>query len=619
LTSRSNGDGDFLAYLPLARKSTKISRSFAQGAYPAILHYSNSREAGLKQLIEPCHRPPFFQNHMPTDIEIAQSIKLQPISHIASQLNLSTESLIPYGHYKAKLPLSLIDQARAAKGKLILVSAISPTPAGEGKTTVSIGLSLGLNRIGKKTTVVLREPSLGPVFGIKGGATGGGYSQVLPMEDINLHFTGDFAAIEKAHNLLSAIIDNNLQCNKRSLNIDPRTVTWKRVFDMNDRSLRQIIIGLGGKSNGVPRETGFDITAASEIMAILCLSNDLADLKRRLGDIFVGFTFDQKPIYARDLKANGAMAALLKDAIQPNLVQTTEGTPAIIHGGPFANIAQGTNTVIATRMGLSLSDYVVTEAGFGSDLGAEKFFDIKCVSAGLQPKAMVLVATIRALKYHGGVKLDKLTVPDAAAVERGIVNLEKHLENSRNFHLDCVVAINRFTSDTDEEIAVVQKRCQELGFEAAVVEVWGKGGAGAETLARIVAEKVDASTKSFQPLYDWELPVKEKIATICQRIYGATAVDYAPKALQNLKQIEKLGLSKLPICMAKTQKSLSDNPDLIGRPTNFNISIREIEIAAGAGFLIPITGEMMRMPGLPTTPASENIDIDDQGNISGLF
>lgn len=556
---------------------------------------------------------------MPTDIEIAQSIKLIPIAEIASRLKLSSDSLIPYGHFKAKLPLSLINQERASTGKLILVSAISPTPAGEGKTTVSIGLSLGLNRIGKQTTVVLREPSLGPVFGIKGGATGGGYSQVLPMEDINLHFTGDFAAIEKAHNLLSALIDNNLQCNKRSLNLDPRTVTWKRVFDMNDRALRQIIVGLGGKSNGVPRETGFDITAASEIMAILCLSNDLADLKRRLGNIFVGFTFDSKPIYARDLKANGAMAALLKDAIQPNLVQTTEGTPAIIHGGPFANIAQGTNTVIATRMGLSLSDYVVTEAGFGSDLGAEKFFDIKCVSAGLHPKAMVLVSTIRALKYHGGVKLDQLTTPDADAVSRGIVNLEKHLENSRNFHLDCVVAINRFTSDTDEEIAVVQRRCEELGFDSAVVEVWGKGGKGAEALARIVAEKVDSSTKSFQPLYDWGLPVKEKIATICQRIYGATSVDYSPKAMQNLKQIDKLGLTNLPICMAKTQKSLSDNPDLIGRPTNFNISIREIEIAAGAGFLIPITGEMMRMPGLPTTPASENIDIDDRGNITGLF
>lgn len=556
---------------------------------------------------------------MSSDIEIAQNIKLRRVTEIAQILKIPAEALIPYGHFKAKLPLSLIDLKKASQSKLILVSAISPTPAGEGKTTVSIGLSLGLNRIGKQTTVVLREPSLGPVFGIKGGATGGGYSQVLPMEDINLHFTGDFAAIEKAHNLLSALIDNNLQCNKRSLNIDPRTVTWKRVFDMNDRALRNIIVGLGGKANGVPRETGFDITAASEIMAILCLSNDRADLKRRLGSIFVGFTYDQKPIYARDLKAQGAMAALLKDAIQPNLVQTTEGTPAIIHGGPFANIAQGTNSVIATRMGLSLSDYVVTEAGFGSDLGAEKFFDIKCAGAGLQPKVMVLVSTIRALKYHGGVKLDQLTVPNPDAVKKGIVNLEKHLENSRNFGIECVVAVNRFTTDTDEEIPLVQQRCRELGFECLVAEVWAKGGAGAEALAKVVAAKADANKNTFRPLYDWSMPVKDKIATICQKIYGATDVEYAPKALLNLKQIEKLGLSGLPICMAKTQKSLSDNPDLIGRPTNFNISVREIEIAAGAGFLIPITGEMMRMPGLPTEPASEHIDIDDHGNISGLF
>jgi formate--tetrahydrofolate ligase len=556
---------------------------------------------------------------MSSDIEIAQSIKLRPVSEIAQILKIPADELVPYGRYKAKLPLSLIDLTKASRSKLILVSAISPTPAGEGKTTVSIGLSLGLNRIGKQTTVVLREPSLGPVFGIKGGATGGGYSQVLPMEDINLHFTGDFAAIEKAHNLLSALIDNNLQCNKRSLNLDPRTVVWKRVFDMNDRALRQILVGLGGKSNGVPRETGFDITAASEIMAILCLSNDRADLKRRLGNIFVGFTFDLKPIYARDLNAQGAMAALLKDAIQPNLVQTTEGTPAIIHGGPFANIAQGTNTVIATRMGLSLSDYVVTEAGFGSDLGAEKFFDIKCAGAGLQPKVLVLVSTIRALKYHGGVKLDSLTAPDVDAVKRGIVNLEKHLENSRNFGLDCVVAVNRFTSDTEAEIKVVQQRCAELGFECMVAEVWAKGGAGAEALAKVVAHKADTSQNTFRPLYDWSMPVKEKIATICQKIYGATDVEYAPKALLNLKQIERLGLAGLPICMAKTQKSLSDNPDLIGRPTDFNISIREIEIAAGAGFLIPITGDMMRMPGLPTEPASEHIDIDDQGNITGLF
>jgi len=556
---------------------------------------------------------------MPSDIEIARQIELQPIGKIADQLKISTDQLIPYGHYKAKLPLSLIDHTKVADSNLILVSAISPTPAGEGKTTMSIGLSLGMNRIGKQTTVVLREPSLGPVFGIKGGATGGGYSQVLPMEDINLHFTGDFAAIEKAHNLLSALIDNNLQCNKRSLNLDPRTVVWKRVFDMNDRALRQAVIGLGGKGNGIPRETGFDITAASEIMAILCLSNDRTDLKRRLGNIFIGFTYDRRPIYARDLNAQGAMGALLKDAIMPNLVQTTEGTPAIIHGGPFANIAQGTNTVIATRMGLSLSDYVVTEAGFGSDLGAEKFFDIKCVSAGLKPKMMVLVATIRAIKYHGGCKLDQLTVPDVQAVQRGIVNLEKHLENTKHFQLDCVVAINLFSSDHPDEIKVVQERCAELGFSAVIADVWGKGGRGAEDLATVVAQKIESANKSFQPLYDWDSPVADKILAICQKIYGAKGVEYSSKAQSNLKQIETLGLAGLPICMAKTQKSLSDDPNVIGRPTDFTIHVREIEIAAGAGFLVPITGDMMRMPGLPTIPASENIDIDEDGNISGLF
>lgn len=556
---------------------------------------------------------------MPNDIEIARAAKLKPISEIADQLNISNDLLLPFGHFKAKLPLSLINLEAVKRNHLILVSAISPTPAGEGKTTMSIGLAQGLNRIGKKTTVVLREPSLGPVFGIKGGAAGGGYSQVLPMEDINLHFTGDFAAIEKAHNLLAAVIDNNLQCGKRSLNLDPRTIAWKRVFDMNDRSLRQIVIGLGGKSNGVPRESGFDITAASEIMAILCLSNDLMDLKARLGNIFVGFTFDRKPIYARDLKCNGAMAALMKDAIKPNLVQTMEGTPAIIHGGPFANIAQGTNTVIATRMGLSLSDYVVTEAGFGSDLGAEKFFDIKCAGAGLSPKLMVLVATVRALKYHGGSGLNDLTTPNPDAVQRGFVNLEKHLENSGHYHVECVVAINKFASDSDAEIEVIQSRCRALGFEAVVADVWGSGGAGAEDLARVVAEKITTTKKKFQPLYDWKLPVKKKIKIICQQVYGAASVEYAPKAKMNLQQIERLGLTELPICMAKTQKSLSDNPDLIGRPTGFDITVREIEIAAGAGFLIPITGEMMRMPGLPTTPSSESIDIDAEGNITGLF
>jgi formate--tetrahydrofolate ligase len=556
---------------------------------------------------------------MPTDIEIARQVTLKPITEIAGQLGLSSDSIDAYGRYKAKLPLDLIDDSKVEKCNLILVTALSPTPAGEGKTTVSIGLTQGLNKIGKQTTAVLREPSLGPVFGIKGGATGGGWSQVLPMEDINLHFTGDFAAIEKAHNLLAALIDNNLQSRKRTLGIDPRTVSWKRVFDMNDRALRDIVIGLGGTGNGVPRETGFDITAASEIMAILCLSDDLMDLKRRLGNIFVGFTVDRKPVYARDLNAQGAMAALLKEAIKPNLVQTIEGTPAIIHGGPFANIAQGTNTVIATRMGMSLSDYVVTEAGFGSDLGAEKFLDIKCASAGLKPKAMVLVATIRALKYHGGASLKALDEPNPDAVRRGLVNLEKHLENTKLYNLEAVVAVNRFTADTEEEISIVLDRCRELGFAAEVADVWGKGGEGTTALATAVVEKIESSEKSFAPLYDWSLGVKEKIAKVCQNVYGADGVNYTAKAEKDLKRIAKLELEGLPVCIAKTQKSLSDDPTKIGRPTGFEITVREIEIAAGAGFLVPITGDMMRMPGLPATPSAELIDIDEDGNISGLF
>ena len=484
---------------------------------------------------------------------------------------------------------------------------------------MSIGLTQGMNRIGKNTTVVLREPSLGPVFGIKGGATGGGWSQVLPMEDINLHFTGDFAAIEKAHNLLAALIDNNIQSKTRSLGIDPRTVEWKRVFDMNDRALRKIVVGLGGTGNGIPRETGFDITAASEIMAILCLSQDMNDLKARLGNIFVGFTRDRKPIFARDLKAEGAMAALMKDAIKPNLVQTIEGTPAIIHGGPFANIAQGTNTVIATKMGMSLSPFVVTEAGFGSDLGAEKFFDIKCAGAGLAPKCMVVVATIRALKYHGGGDPKNLTEPNAEAVAKGLANLDKHLENTRHYNIPAVVAINRFTTDTEEEISLVKDRCEALGFQAVVADVWGKGGEGAEDLASAVATKIESGEGAFTPLYDWNLPVKEKIKTICTQVYGADDVEYSSAAKADLRRIKKLGLEDLPICVAKTQKSLSDDAKKIGRPTGFNVTVREIEVAAGAGFLIPITGDMMRMPGLPATPASEAIDIDDAGNISGLF
>lgn len=554
-----------------------------------------------------------------SDIEIAQSVQLQDIRIIAEKLGIDSELLELYGKYKAKLPLSLINHEKINRGKLILVSAISPTPAGEGKTTMSIGLTQGLNRIGKTTTVVLREPSLGPVFGIKGGATGGGYSQVLPMEDINLHFTGDFSAIEKAHNLLAALIDNNIQSKTHSLGIDPRTVIWKRVMDMNDRALRDVVIGLGGTSSGIPRETGFDITAASEIMAILCLANDLEDLKQRLGNIFIGFTFDKQPIYARDLNANGAMTALLKDAIKPNLVQTIEGTPAIIHGGPFANIAQGTNTVIATRMGLSLSDYVVTEAGFGFDLGAEKFFDIKCQSAKLNPDAVVLVATVRALKYHGGVKLADLGQADAQAVAKGVVNLEKHLENIGHFGVPAIVAINKFVADTEEEIAVIENKCASLGIQAVVAEVWAKGGAGAEDLAKAVSTKIEEVPSTFTPLYDWDKEVEEKIKTIATKIYGAKAIDYTSRAKADLRKIKKLGLEKLPVCIAKTQKSLSDNPKLLGRPKDFIVTVREIEIAAGAGFLIPITGNIMRMPGLPSVPSANHIDIDVDGNITGLF
>ena len=556
---------------------------------------------------------------VPSDIDIARRVELKPIVEIAQQLGIENDDLQMYGKHKAKLPLTLIDQDKIKQSKLILVSAISPTPAGEGKTTMSIGLTQGMNRIGKQTTVVLREPSLGPVFGIKGGAAGGGWSQVLPMEEINLHFTGDFSAIEKAHNLLAALIDNNLQSKSKTLGIDPRTVAWKRVFDMNDRALRKIVVGMGGKGFGIPRETGFDITAASEIMAILCLSENLADLKTRLGNIFIGFTFGGKPIYARDLKANGAMAALLKDAIKPNLVQTIEGTPAIIHGGPFANIAQGTNTVIATKMGLSLSDYVVTEAGFGADLGAEKFLDIKCVSAGLKPSAVVLVATIRALKYHGGADLKKLKETDADAVAKGLCNLEKHLENVQQFGLNVVVAINLFTSDAGEEIEQVTSFCESKNVPAVIANVWEKGGAGAEDLATAVVDQIENGQSNFQPMYDWNSSVKDKIEAVCTKVYGADGVDYTSQAKSDLKRIKKLGLEGLPVCIAKTQKSLSDDPKRIGRPTGFEVTVREIEIAAGAGFLVPITGDMMRMPGLPSTPAAENIDIDENGEITGLF
>lgn len=554
-----------------------------------------------------------------TDIEIANSVELKPITKIADKWGVNPDDLELYGRYKAKLPLNLIDPEKIKGKHLILVSAISPTPAGEGKTTISIGLSEGLNRIGKKTMVVLREPSLGPVFGIKGGATGGGYSQVLPMEDINLHFTGDFNAVEKAHNLLAALIDNNIQSKNSSIGLDPRTVNWKRVMDMNDRSLRHVIVGLGGVSSGVPRETGFDITAASEIMAILCLAESFDDLKERLGNIFIGYTYDKKPVYARDLKANGAMATLLKDAIKPNLVQTIEGNAAIIHGGPFANIAQGTNSVLATKMGLSLSDYVVTEAGFGFDLGAEKFFDIKCVKAGLNPSAVVLVATVRALKYHGGVKIENLKEENIEALKKGMANLEKHVENMSKFNICPVVALNKFATDTDAEIQLIKEKCDELGVPMEVAEAWEKGSEGTEKLATLVAKVAEHCTCNLHPLYDWNWDVNKKIETIAKEIYGAEAIDYTPQAKNDLKKIIELNLDKLPICVAKTQKSLSDNPKLLGRPKDFVVTVRQIEIAAGAGFIIPITGEIMRMPGLPDKPAAERIDIDAQGRITGLF
>ncbi len=553
-----------------------------------------------------------------SDIEIAQSNPIKHIKHIAKNLEIDEDDLELYGKYKAKLPLKLINEKAIHQNNLILVTALTPTPAGEGKTTVSIGLTEGLNKVGKKATVVLREPSLGPVFGIKGGAAGGGYSQVIPMEDINLHFTGDFNAVEKANNLLAALIDNNLQSKVNNLNIDPRTILWKRVIDMNDRALRDITIGLGGTANGIPRQDSFNITPASEIMAILCMSKDRNDLKERLGAIFIGFTFDKKPIFARDLKAENAMAILLKDAIKPNLVQTLEGNPAIIHGGPFANIAQGTNTIIATKMGLSLSEYVVTEAGFGADLGAEKFLNIKCAYAGLNPKAVVLVATIRALRHHGGAMKEEYNTPNLTFVAKGFENLEKHIENIRKFNIEPVVAINAFISDSIEETELVQEKCAALGVQAVVSKGWELGGDGTKELAKAVIDVVENKATQFKPLYNWKSPMKEKIETIAREIYGADGVVFDKKALLNLRRIDRLGFNDFAVCMAKTQKSFSDDDKKIGRPTGFKVTVREIEIAAGAQFVIPILGKMMRMPGLPARPASEGMTIDNNGVISGL-
>ncbi|QSE99132.1 formate--tetrahydrofolate ligase [Fulvivirga lutea] len=553
-----------------------------------------------------------------SDLQIAQAAKLKHIKDIAQSVNISDSDIEMYGNYKAKLPLELINEDKVAESNMVLVTAMTPTPAGEGKTTTSIGLSEGLNKIGKKTTVVLREPSLGPVFGMKGGAAGGGYSQVVPMEDINLHFTGDFAAIEKANNLLAALIDNNIQSKEDNLGIDPRTVEWKRVMDMNDRSLREIVSGMGGKPGGMMRETGFNITAASEIMAILCLAKDMDDLKEKMGNIYVGDTYDGKAVFAKDLNAQGAMAVLLKDAIKPNLVQTLEGNPAIIHGGPFANIAQGTNSVIATKMGMSLSDYVVTEAGFGADLGAEKFLDIKCGYSGLSPKAIVLVATVRALKYHGGQALEDLKKPNTVALVKGLENLEKHIENIKTFGLPGVVSINKFVSDTDEEIDIIVNRCKELGVKVALCEGWEKGGDGCTDLAKEVVKAVESCTTRYKPVYEWELSVKEKIERIARKIYGAKDIEFLPKAKQNLKKIERIGLNDKPVCIAKTQYSFSDDPKALGKPEKFTLTVREIEIASGAGFCIPITGNMLRMPGLPAKPAAVGMDIDNKGKITGL-
>jgi formate--tetrahydrofolate ligase len=552
-----------------------------------------------------------------TDIEIAQAKTLQPIAQVAAKIGLSPEQLEPYGHYKAKLNTAA--KSSAAKGKLILVSAITPTPPGEGKTTTSIGLTDGLNALGKKALAVLREPSLGPVFGMKGGATGGGHAQVLPMEDINLHFTGDFAAIEKAHNLLAALVENHLHFKNTTTNLNPKTVVWKRVMDMNDRSLRQMVTGLGGTGMGVPREAGFDITAASEVMAILCLAKNFSDLKKRLGNIFIGYSHSKKPLYAKDFKAEGAMAALLKDAFKPNLVQTLEGNPVLIHGGPFANIAQGTNTVAATQQGLNLADYVVTEAGFGFDLGGEKFMNIKCREAGLEPDLVVMVATIRALKYHGGAQLKELETRNMPALQKGLSNLDKHLENVAHFGLPAVVAVNRFKTDTDEELQLLKEYCQAKGVRFAEAKHWAEGGAGALNLALTVVGSLKEDKASFKFTYANQDSIKAKIEAVAEKIYGAAAVELSAKAQKDIARIEALGLGNLPVCIAKTQYSFSDDPKKTGRPAPFTLAIREVELAAGAGFCVPIAGAIMRMPGLPRNPAAENIDVSEEGQISGLY
>lgn len=553
-----------------------------------------------------------------SDIEIAQHAVMEPIVKVAEKIGISEDDLEQYGKYKAKVSFGLWDKIKDNKdGKLILVTAITPTPAGEGKTTTSVGLAQALAKLGKKTTLALREPSLGPVFGVKGGAAGGGYSQVVPMEDINVHFTGDFHAITSANNLLSAMLDNSIQ-QGNLLNIDPRRIAFKRVLDMNDRALRHVVIGLGGKVDGVPREDGFDITVASEVMAILCLSTGIEDLKERLANIIVAYKYTGEPVTARELEAHGAMAMLLKDAIKPNLVQTLEHVPAFIHGGPFANIAHGCNSIMATRYGLKLADYFITEAGFAADLGAEKFLDIKCRLGGLHPSAVVIVATIRALKMHGGVAKEDLGKVDMAALEAGIPNLEKHVENMLSFGLPVVVALNAFPTDTPEELKFIQEKCAKLGVPVVESDIWAKGGEGGIEMAKAVIEACD-KPNTFHHLYDTNLSPEEKINTIATKIYGADGVNFTDQAKKDLKQIHDLGKDNLLICMAKTQSSISDDPAKKGRPTNFTLTVREVRLSAGAGFIIPITGSIMTMPGLPKRPAACSIDVDAKGNVSGLF
>ncbi len=555
---------------------------------------------------------------MLTDIEIAQQADIRPITEIAEKLGIEDDELELYGRYKAKLSPKINERLADRKdGKLVLVTAINPTPAGEGKTTTTVGLGQAMALIGKKAVLALREPSLGPVFGIKGGAAGGGYAQVIPMEDINLHFTGDMHAITTANNLLCAIIDNHIQ-QGNELEIDPRRIIFKRCLDMNDRALRNIVVGLGGKINGMPREDHFIITVASEIMAILCLSNDLADCKRRLGNILVAYNFKGEPVFARDLGVEGAMAAVLRDALKPNLVQTLENTPVLVHGGPFANIAHGCNSVTATRLALKLGDYCITEAGFGSDLGAEKFFDIKCRSAKLTPSAVVVVATLRALKYNGGVPKDKTAEENTEALSRGLVNLGAHVENMKKYGIPVIVAINRFLTDTDAEIAVLADFCKTLGVEYSLSEVFAKGGEGGTDLAKKIVAACEQPSE-FRYLYDEKLPIKDKIETIAKEIYGADGVDYTTQAEKQIKEIEALGQDKLPVCIAKTQYSLSDNPALLGRPNNFRITVRNLSLSSGAGFIVALTGDIMTMPGLPKSPAAYRIDVDGDGVISGLF